>query len=80
MMTPASRRRWLGRLAFSAAVLSSLWPAWAAEEPDETVPDDQCVLQLDLPEGATVVADGRDYGASRRKTRRAGPRFAEEGL
>ena len=26
------------------------------------VPEDECVLELTLPDGATVTVDGRDYG------------------
>lgn len=36
----------------------------AAEEP--LVPEDTCILELQLPEGATVSIDGRDYGTKRR--------------
>ena len=34
----------------------------------EDVPLDICILELTLPEGATVVINGNDYGAERRLT------------
>lgn len=40
--------------------------AKAAEGQTELIPEDACVLQLSLPEGATVNLDGQDYGKQRR--------------
>ena len=34
----------------------------------DVVPEDQCIVDLELPVGATVRVDGRDYGASRHLT------------
>ena len=33
---------------------------------EELVPEDQCVLELDLPEGATAKIGGKDNGNQRR--------------
>ena len=48
-----------------AFLISIAAPARAA---DDIVPEDSCVLELDLPAGATVTIDGRDYGTKRKMT------------
>ena len=40
----------------------------AEAQSDDVVPEDSCILELDLPAGATVTIDGRDYGTKRRMT------------
>ncbi len=40
-------------------------------EPAEIVPEDTCVVELTLPEEATVSVDGRDYGTNRTLTFRS---------
>jgi len=44
----------------------------AEAQSDEVVPEDSCVLELDLPDGATVTIDGRDYGTKRRMAHTCG--------
>ena len=40
--------------------------ASAADENAAKIPRDTCVLELDVPQGATVSVDGHDYGSRRR--------------
>lgn len=60
-------RRWPLVPLLLAVVATSSWTI-AAEQvsTDEPVPNDTGILQLDLPPGATVTIDGRDYGTRRR--------------
>ena len=39
-----------------------------AAEGRESTPKDTCILELNLPAGATVTVDGRDYGTKRKLT------------
>lgn len=40
-------------------------PLFAQGPEDKLVPEDTCILELTLPEGATVKVDSRDYGTKR---------------
>ncbi|MEQ8791510.1 MAG: caspase family protein [Pirellulaceae bacterium] len=57
MMKHAALALLLG-LAFAAC-------AWSQESNSEPLAADHCVLQLNLPPGATVTIDGREYGDRR---------------
>tara|TARA_R100001143_G_C3342533_1_gene125032 strand:+ start:1106 stop:1354 length:249 start_codon:yes stop_codon:yes gene_type:complete len=35
---------------------------------NDLVPEDECILELTLPEGASVKVDGEDYGTQREIT------------
>lgn len=47
-------------------LLASAFAFAARGADDKLVPDDTCVLMLQLPEGATTSVDGQDYGTARR--------------
>ena len=40
----------------------------AADQAAEEIPEGTCILELNLPNGATVKVDNRDYGTKRRLT------------
>ena len=48
------------------AFAMSLIAGAGAHGSDELVPEDECVLELDLPLGATVTIDGADFGSQDR--------------
>jgi len=55
------------RLAWTLIGICALTVTRAtAQDRVERVPGDTCILELTLPEGATVKVDGRDYGTKRR--------------
>ena len=61
--------RWLIAVATMLMALMSGGTQPAATADDKPIPKDTCILELNLPEGATVTVDGRDYGTKGRFTR-----------
>jgi len=49
-------------------LILSYSPATAQDTNQDQIPDDTCILELDLPTGSTALVDGRDYGQKRRLT------------
>jgi len=61
--------RWATVLFLLFTVAASLPQiARAADQAAEQIPEDTCILELNLPAGATVTVDGHDYGTKRRLT------------
>ena len=52
----------------SSTAITGMLPAagQAAGKGAELIPEDTCIVELTLPEGATVTVDGEDYGAQRK--------------
>jgi len=61
----------MSRWRFAILLVLTLWhrALWSAEaELEKPVPADTCVVELNLPPGATISVDGRDYATQRRFT------------
>jgi len=61
----------LNAARWSAAIVAAAFALCAATARGQNaeaapIPKDTCILELTLPEGATVTIDGRDYGKQRR--------------
>lgn len=59
-------RSTLAAFALVCAAISLSKPPAFAGDADSLVPEDTCILELELPPGATASVDGRDYGEKRR--------------
>lgn len=58
-------------LAAVGHVLAALVLHVQADDAEEVVPEDTCIVEMSLPDGATVSVDGRDYGTNRTLTFRS---------